>query len=208
MLKFLSLFLIIPILMAGQFHSDIDFFSDTKSIDFYMDGQIIEGVSKQQFDKFEDLFSDALEGAKTMPAYSLTTDEDVKAAMQSGMWIEFTFNERKVVGDMPFDSLLIKICKDCKGINVIRGNEGVYGGKCFYLQLEGNFNKVYDFVNSLKKQPESEVELESEEIKETVIVSEEEDDDKSKQRKNGVINIEGEGKSQEKLLKTLDELIE
>lgn len=208
MWKIFSLFLIVPILFCSQMRSEVKFFNNAKSIEFYIDGQVIENVSQKEIDKFEQLFCKALEGARTLPAYGVSLDENVKEAAKEGVWVKFIFEEKQVSNEMPFDSLLIKICKGCKGINVYRGNDGVFGGRNFYLQLESNFNKVYDYVLSLEKEEIEEVELEKQELEETSIMSEE-NDEKQKNKKNGVIKLESAvGKSQRQILDTLENTLE
>ncbi len=175
MRHFFSLFLILPILFCFEANIMLDWFSEAKMINFYKDGQQIELVSPQ-IEEIDNLFNEAIEEAICMPAFGVSIDSHTKEEMKSGLWIEFVFSSRQIRNDMPFDSLLIKIEKDCHGVNLIRGIEGVYEGRCFYFDLgEKNFDKLYEYLNSISEE-EVEIELEKQEEKEIEIV--EEDDDK------------------------------
>lgn len=192
MLKFLSLFMIIPVLFCSRINVTTDLFEGAKNVEISFDNEIVE-ISKTEFDEFENIFCETIKDAHQLPAISISLDSETKEAMKEGLWIKFIFDKTQVKSEMPFDELLIKLEKDSFGFNIIRGNDGVYEGRCFYLDLQKDCNKLYDFLYNLtlKTESESEVELESQEIKETTIVSEEgeTDEDKNKNRKNSVIEL-------------------
>ena len=84
---------------------------------------------------------------------------------------------------MPFDELIINITKDSSGLNIYRGNDGVFEGRCFYLDLKGNLNDLYDFIEGLSPANLAEVELENQEPEKTSLVDDkndnEDEDDKT-----------------------------
>ena len=147
---------------------------------FYNNGQI-ETMTESQVDKVDSHFQEAISNALEMPAFGVSLDKLTKEEMKKGFWLEFKFDETCCSSDMPFDSLLVKIEKSSFGVNLIRGNDGVYEGRCFYLDLNGNnFDKLYDFLTAITSGDE-EFEVENEEIKETQIEEVEEEDKKEKE---------------------------
>ena len=128
--------------------------------------------------------------------------------MKNGYWVKFIFNKTMVRSDMPFDELLLHVTKDAYGINIVRGNDGVYQGRCYYLDLENSLNDLYDFIDGLSQKGETKVELESQEIEPTMVVSEE-DVDSGEDETTGGNGKKGEDeqtmtKSQQELLSHLE----
>ena len=111
MLKFLSLFMIIPVLFCSRINVTTDLFEGAKNVEISFDNEIVE-ISKTEFDEFENIFCEL--------------DSETKEAMKEGLWIKFIFDKTQVKSEMPFDELLIKLEKDSFGFNIIRGNDGVY----------------------------------------------------------------------------------
>lgn len=179
-MRFLFFSLIFPILFCAGSSCVVDLISEADMIVFYNNGQI-ETMTESQFDKVDSLFQEAISDALEMPAFGVSLDKLTKEEMKKGFWLEFKFDETCCSSDMPFDSLLIKIEKSSFGVNLIRGNDGVYEGRCFYLDLNGNnFDKLYDFLAAITSGDE-EFEVENEEIKETQIEEVEEEDKKEKE---------------------------
>ncbi len=171
MLRFLCFNLIFPILFCAGANVMIDLFSQASTIKFYKDGQELV-LSTEEQEKFEDLFCQAIENSLEKPAYSVSLHDQTVEAMKEGFWVKFIFNQTMVKHEMPFDELLIHIEQDCHGLNVIRGNNGKYEGRCFYLDLEGTLDDVYNFLNQIEIETKQEIELESQEIKETSVEQE------------------------------------
>ena len=174
MVKFLYFLMIFPILLCSQSNSMIDLFSEVSMIEYYNDGEQFELTASQQ-EQFEELFCQALEGSRQMPAYGVSLHDLTIKSMQSGLWVKFIYNKTMIKSEMPFDSLLINITKDCHGINLIRGNDGIFEGRCYYLDLENTMDDVYDFLIDCtnKSDDQIEVELDYEEPQEVLIKEEE-----------------------------------
>ncbi len=208
MFKFLSVLLILPILLCSQANTMIDLFSEATMVEIYKDGQIIN-LSEDEQKEFDNIFCSSLEGSVQMPAFGVSLDEITKEEMKSGIWIKFIFEKTIIKSEMPFDELLIHLEKDSYGINIIRGNSGVYEGRCYYLNLDNNLNALYSFIDGLKGlEQEVEVELESQDIKPTIIVSEDIDNDeknKAKDKLNNPIKIDEDNDEESKNNNSLDE---
>lgn len=183
-------------------------------------------MTQSDLDDFEKIFCDAIEEARQVPALGVAIDNLVKEDMKEGIWIKFIFEKTFIKSEMPFDELLINVQKNSSGFNIIRGNNGIYDGRCYYLELNSNLDKLYEFIEnlSLTENIDSEIELEVQEIKETSLSEEvdidEDKKDKEKPRKNSVIDIEVSnidqknqnseensdlGKSQKELLEVLSD---
>ena len=200
MFKVFYLFMILPILFCSQADVMVDLFSEASMVEIYRDGQILE-LSQEEQTKFEELFCSSLEGAVQMPAYGVSLDQLTKEDMKNGIWVKFIFERTQVKSEMPFDELLIKITTEEYGLNIIRGNSGIYEGRCYYLNLKGNLNDLYNFLSEIqgKGEMDIEVELESQEIKPTMIVEENEeenDNSNSSQSKGEAYPIEAKGDNQ------------
>ena len=172
MQKALFFMMIFPILFCSSVANVIDLFCEADMIVFYKEGQQIY-LSENDQSQIDQLFSDAIEKSYSMPAFAVSIDNLTKESMKSGLWIEFVFDKTMAASEMPFDSLLVNITQSQYGINLIRGNDGVYEGRCFYLDLNGNnLDKLYDYLSNLNI-PSETFEVESQEIEETEIVEEE-----------------------------------
>lgn len=157
--RFLYFFMIIPILLCSFSSNVLDLFDEVNMIEFYYNGQQIE-ISSDQQEKFEELFCNALEGAQQMPAFGVSLHDLTMQNMKEGLWIKFIYNKTIVKSEMPFDSILINITKDCHGINLIRGNDEIFEGRCYYLNLKGTLDDVYDFLIDCIQTIENKIEVE------------------------------------------------
>ena len=67
--------------------------------------------------------------------------------MKQGVWLKLIYDKTFVHNEMPFDSLLIQIEKDWTGFNIYRGNNGIYEGRCFYIDLvNNNMKNLYECI--------------------------------------------------------------
>ena len=181
-MKLFWLSLIIPVLFCAQYNV-VSFFEGYSTIQIYRDGTQIE-LSEENKNKFDELFCSSIEGAIQKPAYGVITNDILQEQLKQGIWIKFTFSQTIIKSQMPFDELIINITKDSSGLNIYRGNDGVFEGRCFYLDLKGNLNDLYDFIENLSpSNTTSEVELENQEPEKTSLVDDkndnEDEDDKT-----------------------------
>ncbi len=91
----------------------------------------------EEFEKILSAWGETLKEGRQMPAFGVSIDRLTREEMKTGLWIEFLFaNEERCMG-MPFESLLVGIRGEYRGFNVIRRTEGLYQGRCFYIDLGG-----------------------------------------------------------------------
>ena len=193
MQKLLFLFMIAPIILCSQAGLLPEIFSEAQMVKVYNDGQEIV-MSQQVKSDFDTLFVEALDDARQMPAFGVSIHKLTVEEMKSGIWVKFIYQQTMEVDGMPFDELLVHVQKDMHGVNIIRGNGGTYNGRCFYLDLDGTLDKVYDFLANLENEEQTiEVELEKGEEKETVIVNEPSEEKGREEGDKAENEIEGGG---------------
>ena len=147
MFNLLKCIICIPLLFTSVEIKPIqEYVTGANSVQIIKDGVFVEceqSVINQEL-------SLMLENSREMPAFSVSIHIDtIKDIMQS-YWIRFQYEETNVVNDMPFDELLIKVEQNVNGFNVIRGNKGIYEGRCYYIDL-GNksMNDLYNYIDKL-----------------------------------------------------------
>ena len=104
-----------------------------------------EAVYNDLFETFKTMIKDA----RSMPAFGVSLDNETRDAMKNGTWIEFVFDSTQSHNDMLFDSLLINVVPEHTGFNIVRKYQGKYEGRCFYLDIQGNMQPMYDEIIKL-----------------------------------------------------------
>ena len=98
-------------------------------------------------DELNNVINDMLQGSHTMPAFGVSIHTETLNAIKKGVWLKLQYNGTQNVDDMYFDELLIEINPEFSGFNIIRGNKGIYEGRCFYIDLEDKtMQSLYYFV--------------------------------------------------------------
>jgi hypothetical protein len=88
-----------------------------------------------------------LQDSHTMPAFGVSIHTETLKAIKNGVWLKLQYNGTQEVDGMPFDELLIEVNPEFSGFNIIRGNKGIYEGRCFYIDLDNiTMELLYDFV--------------------------------------------------------------
>ena len=193
MQKLLFLFMIAPIILCSQAGLLPDIFGEAQMVKVYNDGQEIV-MSEESKAEFDTLFVEALDNARQMPAFGVSIHKLTVEEMKSGIWVKFIYQQTMEADGMPFDELLVHVQKDMHGVNIIRGNGGSYNGRCFYLDLNGTLDEVYDFLANLENEEETmEVELEKGEEKEVAIVNEPSEEKGKEEGDKAENEIEGGG---------------
>lgn len=86
-----------------------------------------------------------------MPAFGVSIHKEAVEAIKTGIWIKLKYNTTQLHNDMPFDELLINVVSEDCGFNIIRGNNGIYEGRCYYVSLEGNMSILYESITNTIK---------------------------------------------------------
>ena len=132
--------------MTEQFVSIDSFFAEAAGVEVIFEGAASAfDAQSEQFaaviGALEKINADGYE----MPALGVSVDSLTKNEMKKGVWLRFVFSRTREHNGMPFDALLIKIEPNFHGYNIERQNGGVYGGRCFYFNLNsGDMSLLYD----------------------------------------------------------------
>lgn len=128
-----------------------DCFKDATKIEVVIDNNsLIYTKDKENYSKILSEFEDMINNSHQMPAFGVSLDDLTRQEMQTGVWLEFTFDKTCYNSDMPFDSLLINIQNDFTGFNIIRKYQNKYDGRCFYINLiDKNMTNLYNLLSSL-----------------------------------------------------------
>ena len=127
---------------------------ETKTIQQYLtsssQAQVIINNEYKAVDDINELNSvlnNMLENSHTMPAFGVSIHSETLKALQSGVWLKLQYNGTQTIDEMSFDELLIEVNPDFNGFNIIRGNRGIYEGRCFYIDLiDTTMQPLYDVL--------------------------------------------------------------
>lgn len=112
---------------------------------------IIDGkcINIEYIDNLNKVLSGMLQNSNIMPALDVSIHTETLEAIKTGVWLKLQYNGTQTVNDMPFDELLIQVNPDFNGFNIIRGNRGIYEGRCYYINLVDNtMEGLYNFIKS------------------------------------------------------------
>lgn len=88
-----------------------------------------------------------LDDAYSMPALGVSLHTQTLNELKNGVWLKLQYNGTQYVDDMPFDELLININPEFQGFNIIRGNKGIYDGRCYYINLTNKtMEALYNYI--------------------------------------------------------------
>ncbi|MDE6549891.1 MAG: hypothetical protein K2M44_00080 [Clostridia bacterium] len=115
-----------------------------------------EGKVAASYDKGSDKYNELVkaiasmnEGGYEMPAFGVSIHNLTIKELLKGSWLVFNYAGAQSHNGMPFDRLLLQIHPDDCGYNVIRGNDGIYDGRCFYYNLnKGNMSALYNLIST------------------------------------------------------------
>ena len=119
-----------------------EIFNSSSSVILYRDGLSHEFYKgEEEYGRIISGWNELICRAVPMPAYGVSIDKLTREEMKKGEWVEFIFDGRCEINEMPFEKLLVKVEENYCGFNIIRYNsEGGYFGRCYYLQLEDGKN--------------------------------------------------------------------
>lgn len=150
MLKLLFVLFALPVMLVSQTVCLPEFTCEVDMVKGYNNGAEIIINQEVEGEEIKKLFNEVVASSREMPAFGVSLHEETLKAMKEGVWLLFDFGETKDHNEMPFESLLINIEKDTGGVNIIRYYNGQYSGRCFYLDLDKNFNDLYDYMVGLE----------------------------------------------------------
>lgn len=125
----------------------LDVMLSADSIVIYSDGKEFN-IKEYSFKKE---FLALSEGAYYMPGMAVAEDKVIKRERLSGIWLDFRFKNKVEFAELSFDTLTLRVRPNLDGFNVIRGNEGDFSGKTYYLQLATYSDDFYEYISSYIK---------------------------------------------------------
>lgn len=155
-MKLLCAILMLVSIFAGEknmynLDSINDYFEHSNAVVVYSNGNIES--FKDNSDEYKitvDLFEDICTCSREMPAYGVSLNEETQKELTKGFWVEFVFDKTQMHNGMPFDSLLIQVQPHFQGFDLIRGQKGVYEGRCFHIYSPHNtMENLYNYLLSL-----------------------------------------------------------
>lgn len=148
-----KIFILIILIITGynmpKLSNINDYFVYSNSITIYNNGQVV--TFEQDTEQYETIMSainTICQDSHEMPAFGVSLHNDTIIAIQSGIWLELSFDKEYTHNDMPFSKLLIEVNPDYSGFNIIRYHNNVYDGRCFYINLNNNMSTLYSRITS------------------------------------------------------------
>ena len=89
------------------------------------------------------------EGARRMPAFGVSLDALTRKQMREGTWLEFCFPKEFECDGLPFRSLLVQVRSEYRGFNLVRNTQGLYEGRCLYVDLNGDMSALSGALEQL-----------------------------------------------------------
>ncbi len=150
-MKFLFFFMGIP-LMIMSFFETVDVLPYATEVGLVVDGNRIE-LSEEQQQNLEMQVEQLFENSRTMPAFAVTTQEMFEEELKDGTFVSLKFNGLFEVNGLPFDELMFRVDKEYHAFNLVRGLNGVFEGRCIYIDLdEKDMSEISDFISSINLQ--------------------------------------------------------
>ena len=112
----------------------------------YVNGNVVE-ISEADREALKEKVEAIFESSHTLPAFAVTTDEIFHEQIKDGIFVSIKFDNVLQINELPFDELIYKVEKDTHGFNLFRGMNGIFQGRCIYIDMmDGNMNDLYDFL--------------------------------------------------------------
>lgn len=168
-------FMGVPMIFNAMFNFT-DIFSYGQ-MNLIYNNQVIEITDEEKADIQGEIIK-YLENAYDSPALAVTFPEFYKEMLKDGYFLNFKFDKHYEFNGLPFDELTIKIEDNAYGFNVFRGENGVFQGRCIYVNTENSSSELYKIVKEIvdnkiptnveeeNKNVESSQEMQNQELKE------------------------------------------
>ena len=167
-MRFLFFVFGVPMMIMSFFQA-IDALPFVQDTNVCIDGQEIILTEEQKVElgsQIESLF----EGSHTLPSLAVMFENDFQEKTKEGTFVYLKFDRQYCINDLLFDELVFEVIPDYQGFNLYRGNNGIYQGRCIYIDLiNKNMQPLYDYIQTLGNQTEDFSKKENVEIKTDLI---------------------------------------
>ncbi len=149
MMRFLFFFMGVPMIIMSFFEA-VDVLPYVSQYNLLVNGNVVE-LSQEETEQLQQQVEKLFENSHTMPAFGVVTDEIFHEDVQNGYFVSMKFQTPIKINELPFEELVFKIGRDFHGFNLMRGNHGIFQGRCIYIDLqERTMEELYDFVEGLE----------------------------------------------------------
>lgn len=136
-------------MMIMSFFEAVDVLPYVQQTELIINGNEIVLTEQEQQDLMKEI-CEMFEDAHTMPAFGVVFDEMYKQEIQEGQFVKLKFPKVFEVNGLPFDELVFKVSPEYHGFNLMRGMNGVFQGRCIYIDLQDKTMADLDeYLNSL-----------------------------------------------------------
>lgn len=149
-------FMGLPMIFNAMFNY-LDIFSYGQ-LNLISNGQVIEITDDEKADLQEEIIK-YLEGAYDSPALAVTFPELYEKMIKEGYYLNFKFDAHYEFNGLPFDEVTVKVDKDAYGFNIFRGENGVFQGRCIYINTKNSSTPLYNLIERIVNEKTSNVEL-------------------------------------------------
>lgn len=148
MMKFLFFFMGVP-MMIMSFYEAIDVLPYVTNYNLMVDGNVIE-LSETEVQGLQEQVVSLFEGSHTMPAFGVVFNDMYQKDVKNGYFVSLKFDSPIQINNLPFDELVFKVDKDFHGFNLMRGEKGIFQGRCIYIDLQDKtMANLFEYIENL-----------------------------------------------------------
>lgn len=148
MMKFLFFFMGVP-MMIMSFYEAIDVLPYVTNYNLMVDGNVVE-LSETEVQGLQEQVVSLFEGSHTMPAFGVVFNDMYQKDVKNGYFVSLKFDSPIQINNLPFDELVFKVDKDFHGFNLMRGENGIFQGRCIYIDLQDKtMANLFEYIENL-----------------------------------------------------------
>lgn len=149
MMRILFFFMGVPMMIMSFFEA-IDVLPYVTNYNLMVDGKVVE-LSETEMQGLQEQVVSLFEGSRTMPAFGVVSNDMYQEDVKNGYFVSLKFDCPIQINDLPFDELVFKVDKDFQGFNLMRGMNGIFQGRCIYIDLQDhNMTNIFEYIDNLE----------------------------------------------------------
>ena len=136
-------------MMIMSFYEAIDVLPYVTNYNLMVDGNVIE-LSETEVQGLQEQVVSLFEGSHTMPAFGVVFNDMYQKDVKNGYFVSLKFDSPIQINNLPFDELVFKVDKDFHGFNLMRGENGIFQGRCIYIDLQDKtMANLFEYIENL-----------------------------------------------------------
>lgn len=148
MMRILFFFMGVP-MMIMSFFEVIDVLPYVTSYNLMVDGKVVE-LSETEEQGLQEQVLSLFEDSHTMPAFGVVFNDMYQEDIKNGYFVSLKFDSPIQINNLPFDELVFKVDKDFHGFNLMRGENGIFQGRCIYIDLQDKtMANLFEYIENL-----------------------------------------------------------